>query len=129
MENTFVTEIEAMGTELLTYLQSGASFVVEQTPLVLQEILTYYFVYHCIWMVVCLIPLAAWIYTIRRYIKGYANFTYDEKENWGFCSAFGGVVAAVFQVGTLANLFEAVKIAVAPRLYLIEYVSGLFSGE
>lgn len=129
MDNTFVTEIEAMGTELLTYLQSGATFVVEQTPLVLQEILTYYFAYHLIWMLVCLFPLVAWIYAIRRYIKGYAKFSYDEKENWGFCVAFGGVVATVVQIGTLANLFEAVKIALAPRLYLIEYVSQLFTGE
>ncbi len=129
MEDTFVTKIEVMGAELLDYLQSSAGFVVEQTPLVLQEILTYYFVFHLIWVAVCLVPLVAWIYTIRRYIRDYAKYSHDEKENWGFCMAFGGVVAALAQIGTLSNLFEVIKIILAPRLYLIEYVSTLFTGE
>lgn len=125
-ETTFVTEIESMGVELLDYLQSGASFVAEQTPLVLQEILAYYFVYHLIWVGVCVIPLIAFALCLRRFVKTYADLTFDSRENWGFALAFGAVGTCAAQIGTLMNLFAAVKIAVAPRLYLIEYVSNLF---
>ena len=117
-------KIENNIEQILNYLQEGVqtagSFVAEQTPLLIQEILSYHLLYHGTWLSIGVLLLLSVIFCFVYFAR---------KIDWsdGIESIYLlGVIGFVASIGIiLGNVFTFIKIIVAPRLYLLEYVSDL----
>lgn len=103
-----------------TGIVKAVDFAQEQTPLVVQEFLAWKFAQATIWTVVSVIGLIVLGYIIKK--------CHDWLEESGGGSIigviFGGVlfVMVVF-MGLIPNVEQMVKVKVAPRVYIIEWVS------
>ena len=119
-------KIENNIEQILNYLQEGVetagSFVVEQTPLLIQEILTYNLIFHGI-LVGFGILIAVTLISITLYVLPKLDRNnVDQVMTFiiGNLLGWGASIALIF-----CNVFAAIKIYFAPRLYLLEYVSDL----
>lgn len=119
MNEEIKTEALASINQLISYIQTGAKqagdFVVEQTPLLVQEILTYNGI---ISGGLSLLGVVLFIVGVIVVFKS----KWDEPRltNIPFV-----ILAVISQVVFWENIGTFLKITFAPRLYLIEYVSEL----
>ena len=104
--------------------KTAEAFAVEQTPLYIQELLAWNFWYSLIWFFVGVFWIAfsafSWkkLYKNRKIIEEAREFPFEML--WAF-PAFLGLVFG--SIGFCSNL-DWLKIAVAPRVWLVEYVSS-----
>lgn len=114
----------AHADELLEFLSAGlkggADFVVAQSPLLLQEILAWEFYSSLIWIVSMLIlgPIVYKTFAWRCF-----------SEDW-ICETEGvsiilGVCSFAWVIPLLVNIVSLVKVTVAPRLFLVEYLANM----
>lgn len=119
-------KIENNLDQIIAYLHEGVKtagdFVVEQTPLLVQEILTYNLIYHGslmglgIFIAVMMISL-----TLRFWPK----IDWDDGDHV-MSFLIGSIAGWGLSLGLIfCNIFVVIKIIFAPRLYLLEYISGL----
>lgn len=110
--------------KIVEALKSGIDFASEQAPLLIQELLTYYTIYHSIWAIFGFIFLCIIIYIGYKIFK-VEGFDVDEPDDWGillFLALVSILPTAIFTV----NLMNVIQITVAPRLYLLEKLTSLF---
>ena len=114
-------------TEQMTkLLESGAAFAGKELPVVFQEILDYYFWFHTFWVVamsLCLVAL---------YVAGILFLTSERYDS--DTKLFVGIMVGVLGgssclIALIVNTICIIQIFVAPRLYLIEYFTGLVKGS
>jgi hypothetical protein len=103
-----------------TGIVKAVDFAQEQAPLVVQEFLTWKFAQATIWTVVSVIGLIVLGYIIKK--------CYDWLEESSGGSIVGVIFGKVFFVmvvfmGLIPNVEQMVKVKVAPRVYIIEWVS------
>lgn len=114
--------------EILTILKSTKSFVVNQMPDVVQQILHWSIAESALLILIGLGMFvgAVWgLIKIRQKWKDRANH-YDDDEFLFIISAIGCVCGGFVSVPIFfINLFSLVKILVAPKIYLLEYFTGL----
>jgi uncharacterized membrane protein SpoIIM required for sporulation len=115
-------ELETKTLELMTWLEqvikTTADFTAEQVPLFIQELLTYNFYMSLGWFVMGLLIIITTIISTYKFIK-WMNRTH----NWdafpvltlSFISIIVGIVMS-------ADHLDWIKIKLAPRVYLMEYV-------
>src|SRR4051794_7016643 len=109
-----------------TSVKQGAAFASAQAPDVVHEILVWKLwqsVLLSLASFVCLIPVVLlWNAHRKKCIR-------EDDEDWwaGFAFAHFGyvLIAASLVLATLATALTALQIVVAPKLYLIEYISSL----
>lgn len=125
----------------------GASFVSEQVPLVIKEILVYNAVLSGIWLLISIGAIISANYFANKFIKPLAPWVdkadwYDMPESISrryysnsklkeaivFARVFQFATIGIFLIPLLIHLFILAKIIFAPRLYLLEYGSRLISG-
>ena len=105
----------------LTYIEATESFVVEQAPLLVQEVLRYGLFNSLFWAVFWAVAFGGVIWCavkVHKMMQGDGD------------DAFLGVAIGIFPgggclAGCFGNLFEAAKISIAPRLYLLEKLDSL----
>ena len=119
-------KIENNIEQILNYIHNGiknaGDFVVEQTPLLVQEILTYNLIFHGS-LVGIGIFIAVMLISLTLYFWPKINWKdVDQVMILMFGNLFGWATSIVL---ILINVFTVIKIIFAPRLYLIEYVSDL----
>ena len=127
------TAIEKLDS-IMEFVSASASkttdFVVEQTPLFIQELLAWNFTLSLIWfifgvMFILLIGVAIWVGK-----KIYKNVSYSADKD---AAVFGtGVICCVLfglGMGFISNKLDWIKIKVAPRVWLVEYTSNLVKGK
>jgi len=128
--NTNLTEKLTVLVDYATDLaKTGADFTKEQAPLVVNEFLTWSFFHSCFmagfYLGICLI---AWFILYRFFGKAVNNSKHTDGFSlpaWCFILMF-----TVFPVlGCVSNILESVKIKVAPRIYMIEWVSDQIKGQ
>jgi hypothetical protein len=114
--------------ELLTTLQSTKSFVIEQAPDVVQELVHYKLVESLIVCIICILAMFAYRYVGIRVWKytqtldSYSDFPFAA----GLVAVFGGIPLTIATLFFLANSAStAIQIYIAPKIFLIEYLSGL----
>lgn len=104
----------------------AVDFAQEQAPLVVQEFLQWKFAEGLIRLVVSLIVIGVSIWVCRKALKWMSNEDNDDTK-------VVGAVAIVFAIticftvtlkGALPNMEQIAKIKIAPRVYLIEWISG-----
>ena len=97
-----------------------ADFAVEQTPLLVGEIITYNMVVSGIWTAVGLMSFVA----IKVLFKKTEGLWEDDTENACFVRVFGSLILLV--AGFICqDLNTLIKTIFAPRLFLIEYAANL----
>jgi hypothetical protein len=115
-------ELETKSLELLQWLEqaikSTADFTAEQIPLFIQELLRYNFVMSLSWFICGLLLFIITLYFTYRVIKWLSI-----GDNWEMSPALFFVVAfMIFPIGLMVNNTDWIKIKLAPRVYLMEYI-------
>jgi hypothetical protein len=124
--NEQLSELVAQGFgKALSYVQATESFVAEQAPLLIQEVINYGLAYNGFLTVLWLVLGSAAIYTSVRLIK-YANTkeAYND-EGPAILGVFFGVFGVGSIIGFLCEVAIVLKIVFAPRLYLLEELGRL----
>lgn len=103
-------------------VEAGVSFLSDQLPDVIQQLLIWHAVKSGVWFVItliCTIVLGRWLYKTLK--------SPDCWDDYGpLPILFGGAVVFLFVI-TFKNL-DWLQILVAPKLYLIEYAAELYKG-
>lgn len=124
---------------LLDWLDTTArtvgDFAAEQTPLLVQEIIAWGFwsqvVAAVLWAVAWLVAFCVgrWLFRLGTTLPlGDRRGLPHRSEGACFAMSFGTIirVAAFFLlIGTAVHTTKAVKVSIAPRLYVLEYVQRL----
>jgi len=108
----------------LEYVEAAEGFVVEQAPLLVQEILAWGFAEHLIYallwgvfgltLLISVVKLCRFLYKVEP----------DGEVAW-VVGLFGSGVSVLLGFVSFCYALEVVKISVAPRLYLLEAFKGL----
>lgn len=148
LKNRALERIEDIITFLEVGIKKSGEFAVEQTPLLVQEILrfglfenlfAFFFPLVCFLLLLYFVNFAKF-YSYEEYIESESAFV-TKKRSWAYIAfkddddtkflplwAVSNVLtlfAALFTLSGIGNLITAVKIIIAPRLYLIEFVGDL----
>lgn len=124
MNPDIVEKLNESAEKLLDYVEQTGDFVVEQAPLVVQEMITWG-ITHCVfWIIIVsivLLPIIA--------ICGYF-FRIGVKDDWDFdyCIPSGmvGGVSLIFWFLVIAsNIYDLLYIYFAPRLFILDQLKGL----
>jgi len=103
-----------------TGIIKAVDFAQEQAPLVVQEFLTWKFAQATIWTVISVIGLIVLGYCIKKCINWL-----EESGGGSMVGILFGVIlfVVVMFVGLIPNVEQMVKVKVAPRVFIIEWVS------
>jgi hypothetical protein len=119
-------------TKALEVAEKTGQFVVEQAPDVVQQLILYYTVLYWTFSLLGLFVLAVGIpYSIKLFKKAAsraAEYEYrsapDFAQFWGgFATAAGSLLLGVPLA--LTHISDALKITLAPKVWLIEYAANL----
>lgn len=122
--------IDQWSAELLAWAKSGSGFVTEQIPLLVKEIIRWGLAEKAIYCSIGIILLSLgiilfrYLHTHRSWLRQALNSYNEDVPAMSLCI----LTLAANLVGALIffiNLHDFIKILVAPRLYLIEYLSQL----
>lgn len=103
--------------------KTAEAFAIEQTPLYIQELLAWNFWTSLIfWCVFFVIPLAFALFLIVLGVKEVRKED-GESDFFGPCFVISAFSIIISIVGFCSNL-EWLQITVAPRVFLMEYVSS-----
>lgn len=140
LQNTLLESIDLVKE----WAQKGGEFVAEQTPLVIQELLLYNFWWHLIWWTIGVIGLLALCYTFKCGLKWVKKtheeavefnknikYSYDKKSEDVTGEFMFVIIAHLTGLSIVLPMiicnFTWLKIWLAPRLYILEYVGELAS--
>jgi len=113
---------------IISTLQEGTVFVKEQAPLVVQEFLNWELIkYSSLAAVLGLFAIVAFILA-RMFFKWKAQKSYNESDMMvtGAIMLFLGTIFFIFSI---VNIAKAVKVKVAPRVCLMEFVNKTARGR
>jgi len=116
---------EAIG-EIIEWTKGAKDFVTEQAPLLVQEVLAWGFWYYFIWAAFCATAILVGMFGIYSIMRCY--FTKPAESRDGDFLGATAVVSAATLVPLVffcLNLIWMLKIVIAPRMYLLEYLSKL----
>ncbi len=109
-------------SKALEYIERTESFVVEQAPLLVQEVLNYGFVFHLFWTLFSLFFVVGIGYGIYKWIRAWVKSDVFDKD--GYIPIMIGLFGVGIPLAFLCeNMFVLAKIVVAPRLYLLSELS------
>jgi hypothetical protein len=118
-----------------TMIVNAIDFAQNQTPLVVQEFLKWKMMEAIVWLIVGIISLLVISYISYRVFiffrkvdnkpDYFGNVDYFGRIMTTFVSAF--ILPSVIFMCIIPNTLRIVKIKIAPRVYLIEYVSDLYN--
>ena len=118
---------EELFSKLLGWVNTIEDFTMEQLPLFVEEILTYRAIYHGIWASLGFLAVGVIIYLLIKYrLKRDEDGYFDPGELFTF--VFMWIANFILLGVSVAQTFKFIMVLVAPRLYLIEYVSNLVNG-
>jgi hypothetical protein len=110
--------------KLLSMVEAGANFAVDQIPLVVQEKLAFDFWWAFVWFMVGLICGVSATLLIRTGIAVYRAREHRHDERFMGWVAPGTTLALLGTPLAMTNLYTILKISLAPRLYIIEWLVG-----
>ena len=142
-------QLQQSMSEILEYIKQGADFVREQAPLVVQEFLRYELIKEVVIVVVCCVALLIVIklhFVGRKYLKKRDELAstarkdtygcYAEREDRrkheryegaGYIGFWFPVPAGIiFSVVMVVHQLYVIEILVAPRVYVLKAMAGLF---
>lgn len=122
MDSTVLNKfLEQMGE----MLKEAKDFSLEQLPIVAKEILQYNLAVDLSWLAFALVLLIATIVIHRKinaFVKDYGSRGMDD---WGGLYAIPGLLSIIVFIIVCNEGHDALKIWLAPRVYLLEYIAHL----
>ncbi len=112
-----------LAKELLTMLKSTKEFVIEQAPDVVQQLIAYSTVESSICLFVSLVIVVVGASLIRSGLKSLKKDKYDDFAM--ICVVAGSISGVVGLTAITINSMALAKVLVAPKIFLIEYLSRL----
>lgn len=110
-----------------TGIVKAVEFAQEQSPMVVQEFLVWKFAQSVIWVIVGVIAIGALGFLIKKCVSKLKNSKSDEGEIgeiYFLPIAISVVVIVVICfINIVPNIEQIVKVKVAPRVFMIEWVS------
>ncbi|MCK5644171.1 MAG: hypothetical protein KAJ19_25455 [Gammaproteobacteria bacterium] len=117
-------KVNELAQRLLGYLESGMDLAQEQAPLLVAEILRWAIFEGMFFAALFALPALVWCGVVICRLKGHCK-TDDAFDFWMPTGMMGGL-GMPFAIGlSVSNLFVAMKAILAPRVFLIEYLSDL----
>jgi uncharacterized membrane protein YraQ (UPF0718 family) len=105
-----------------TGIVKAVEFAQEQSPMVVQEFLVWKFAQSVIWVIVGVIAIGALGFLIKKCVSRISKS--DEGEIYFLPIAISVVVIVVICfINIVPNIEQIVKVKVAPRVFMIEWVS------
>ncbi len=115
-------EIKNKMMDLLTWAEgaakTGSDFIVEQTPLYIQELLVYNFWTSLIWFIISFLFLIGSIYATYKSVKWMCESDNSE----GFPLLLFLLMPLVLSVCGMADNTDWIKIKLTPRVYIVDYL-------
>lgn len=118
-----------------TGIVKAVEFAQEQSPMVVQEFLMWKYAQGIIYTVIAVIGLGALLW-IANWCRKYINKTIDGSESDGneVLAGLGMVISLMASACVLFNVLvpnieQMVKVKVAPRVFIIEWVSDQVTGK
>ncbi len=124
-------ELQKNLSKVLEYLEQGGQLIAKETPLLVQEILTYYTYYYGLTIIVSVLVISAWIFYLPKGIRTVNEA--EEPDNDGdavvpmILMIGGGIGSFVCLVSSIGITGKLLKVLLAPRLFLLEKVTGMLS--
>lgn len=117
----------------LEYLNSAEAFLQKNVPAYVEELLVFDFYeavfYSALPLVLLVITGILFYFTMKIFINKDNKFSRESSEFSGACSVIIGMALAVLLIFSAItvpeNIIKAVKIKVAPRVYLVEKISSM----
>lgn len=107
-------------------LKGGKDFAVEQTPLLVQEVIRWGIASYSFMSVLFVVLTCVWAYTARLTYKRRATCEEDENRNWlAVGSILSALCAAASAITAACNLYGLAYVIAAPRLYVIEQLTQM----
>ncbi len=107
-------------SEMLGLLKETKDFAMEQIPQVAKEVLHYNLAVSILWTLVFGATFGMFVFFMTKIVK-----VVKEDGEYLPLLFFNGVPMLIFALLTLEKVTDVIKIYLAPRLYLIEYLSNL----
>ena len=113
--------------QTLSWLKTASAWTTEQLPLYVGELINYFAIKNIIlfllYFAIGVIPPI-----IGAFLAHKAN---NDEDSWAYmvdADQWGGFlyIFAIFNIGTVYHLLDLIKILVAPRVWIIEYLSKMF---
>ena len=116
--------------EVLEWAKGAKEFVAEQAPELVQEVLAWGFWSNLIWAAVAaVIAVVMTIITVKLIRFALTSWDHIYSKDLEFPVVVGyiisGIAAVVFAISSCCAVYNTFYIAVAPRMYLIEYLTDL----
>ena len=112
--------------KLLNWIESSTTFIVEQTPILVQEILQFYTILHIIYIGIALIFLVLGLKLFFSGIKVWASDDWVDESPPVLKTIFGTIFITIGSITSVSHVLALIKVTVAPRLYLLQRITDLF---
>jgi hypothetical protein len=126
-------------TEFMGWLKDAASdaasFVAGQTPLFVQEFLSWHFYRACLYSFLTLVPVILLLVVFGHFwkwskeLKPVYDMDMGPKTGKIMSLLLFIPIGLIFCFGTMGHAEEAIKIKVAPRVYLVDWLSETVRGQ
>ncbi len=125
-----------MGIKLLEYLpdpntvKGGLGGIVDvvqaEAPLLVKELINYTIVYNLGWWLASILMFAFFFAIMSRWTWKWAMDEADDSDGWSlFIGIFIPIISCIACCFTFGFHFGWIKPLIAPRLFLLEYISNL----
>jgi hypothetical protein len=124
-------QIQSWSAELLSWVQSGVDFTAEQVPLLVEEVILWGIAENALWVLIFGTIAGVAGFISRKFWNAWGKWSKKkgntDDEEAGCCAGFivCAAISLLFSIFSLSHLITAVQAYVAPRLYLIEYLTEL----
>lgn len=118
MNTNLINQVNPLIADLHEWAKQGMEFTKEQAPLVVQEFLNWSFWSDAILAVVSFVLMVVLIYLLKRFWN-----SIEDELGAGLFQIFGIIISVVFCCLFISCIHDLVKIKLAPRVYLIEWVA------
>ena len=107
-----------------TGIVKAVEFAQEQSPMVVQEFLLWKFAQSVIWVIVGVIAIGVLGFLIKKCVSKLKNSKSDEDQIYVLPIIISVVLSVVICFANIVpNVEQIVKVKVAPRVFMIEWVS------
>ena len=110
-------------------VETGVNFLSEQIPDVIHQLLIWKLAANLFWFVICVVfATILFIFAYKLFKSGCKQSKYDS-HGYYFGSCILGCLGTLPTIAGLICFTEALKIWLAPKIYLIEYAAHLLKGN
>jgi hypothetical protein len=143
MNEELQKKLNELGLSLIESIQSGASWIGQQTRPFVEELIRYHIIVSSFYLALFLILAAIAFYAANKFKKNgktaFEKWKNEDKETRRYCFDSSGyefghfvslTVGGVFAIsGCTANIPDIIKATCAPRVFVVEQLRESLSGK